>query len=156
MLGRLENWRELDEEGALVWALQRVGLMPERVARHRSLGIPDHRWAAVRHSLSMVAAKAGIGIGTFIAPFAAVQPMVRSGYSVLGEGACLGPNAVLREGITVGAYAVAGVGSAVTKDVPPRSAVMGNPARPVRTFRRTPEGGMRARVAGASRGVAEI
>jgi hypothetical protein len=108
-LGRPEDWRELAEEVALVCAFQRVGLMPERVARHRSLGIPGHLRVAGRHPLSMVAAKAAIGIR-----------------------------------------------SAVTRDVPPRIAVMGDRACPVRTFRRARDGGMRPRVAGASRGVDKI
>lgn len=50
---------------------------------------------------------------------------VKSGISV-------GSGAALRCGITVGENALIGVGSVVTKDVPPGAVVAGNPARVVR------------------------
>lgn len=48
----------------------------------------------------------------------------------LGARAWIAPGAVLMNGITVGADAVCGLGSVVTKAVPPGATVMGNPARP--------------------------
>jgi sugar O-acyltransferase (sialic acid O-acetyltransferase NeuD family) len=53
------------------------------------------------------------------------------GRAVVHEGAHLGPNAVLLDGKQVGRFSVIGVGSAVTKDVPEFTVVMGNPARKV-------------------------
>ena len=41
------------------------------------------------------------------------------------------PNATIVCGITIGEYAMVASGSVVTKDVPPYTLVMGNPARPV-------------------------
>ena len=43
-------------------------------------------------------------------------------------GASIGANATLLPGVTVGARAMVGAGAVVTRDVPPRAIVMGNPA----------------------------
>lgn len=45
------------------------------------------------------------------------------------QGASVGANATLVAGITVGAYALIGAGSVVTRDVPPFTVWYGNPAR---------------------------
>ncbi len=45
------------------------------------------------------------------------------------RGAVIGANATLIAGIEIGEYAVVAAGAVVTKDVPPRSVVMGIPAR---------------------------
>jgi acetyltransferase EpsM len=165
---RLDDWRTLEDDILFIWALQRVGAMPTRVARHRGLDIPENRWTSVRHPNSIVASSVDIGAGSFIASFTTVQPLARlgrftslragvsvghhavvedhayvgpnatlCGYAVLGEGACLGPNAVILERTTVGPYAIVGIGAAVTKNVPPGTVVMGNPARPIRVTRST-------------------
>ncbi len=55
------------------------------------------------------------------------------GYSRIGEGAHISPGAVIRDGITVGCFSVAGLGAVVTKDVPDRAIVAGNPARVIGT-----------------------
>lgn len=49
--------------------------------------------------------------------------------TVIEEGASIGANATILPGITLGAYCMIGAGSVVTKDVPPYSVVVGNPAR---------------------------
>jgi len=48
------------------------------------------------------------------------------------RGARVGGGAVLLPGIEVGEEAFVGAGAVVTKDVPPKTIVYGNPARPVR------------------------
>lgn len=50
----------------------------------------------------------------------------------LQRGASIGANATLLPGVTVGEYAMVGAGAVVTKDVPPRAVVAGNPARILR------------------------
>lgn len=45
------------------------------------------------------------------------------------EGASIGSNATILCGITIGENAMVGAGAVVTKDVPPRAVVAGNPAR---------------------------
>jgi dTDP-4-dehydrorhamnose 3,5-epimerase-like enzyme len=49
--------------------------------------------------------------------------------TVVGNGASIGANATLLRGITVGESTMIGAGSVVTRDVPPRAIVDGNPAR---------------------------
>lgn len=48
------------------------------------------------------------------------------------EGAWIGARSIILKGVTIGAGAVVGMGSVVTKDVPPRTVVAGNPARIIR------------------------
>lgn len=48
------------------------------------------------------------------------------------KGASIGSNATILCGITVGEWAIVGAGSVVTKNVPPRTIVAGNPARVIR------------------------
>jgi len=49
-----------------------------------------------------------------------------------GNDVWIGSNAIVLRGVTVGNGAVIGAGSVVTKDVPPYSIVVGNPARVLR------------------------
>ena len=49
--------------------------------------------------------------------------------TLVKKGASIGSSATLLCGITVGEYAIVGAGSVVTRDVPPRSVVVGNPAK---------------------------
>jgi sugar O-acyltransferase (sialic acid O-acetyltransferase NeuD family) len=170
VFGRLDDWRELDEDVRFAWALQKVGAMPQRVERLENLGIPDHRWISVRHPQSFVASSVEVGIGSFIASFVTVQPMARIGrfaslrgganlghhcqlgdhayvgpnasllgYARMETGACLGGNAVLMARKTLGAFAIAGIGSAVTKDVPAGAVVFGSPARQIRVIPQSAE-----------------
>jgi len=48
--------------------------------------------------------------------------------TVVRRGASIGANATLLPGVTIGAGAMVGAGAVVTRDVPPRAIVMGNPA----------------------------
>lgn len=47
------------------------------------------------------------------------------------QGASIGANATIVCGHTLGEYCMVGAGSVVTKDVPPYTLVVGNPARPI-------------------------
>jgi UDP-2-acetamido-3-amino-2,3-dideoxy-glucuronate N-acetyltransferase len=49
--------------------------------------------------------------------------------TLVQRGASLGANATVICGCTIGAFALVGAGSVVTKDVPPHAVVYGNPAR---------------------------
>jgi acetyltransferase-like isoleucine patch superfamily enzyme len=48
---------------------------------------------------------------------------------VIRKGAKIGANATLLPGVVVGEYALVGAGAVVVRDVPPRTVVVGNPAR---------------------------
>ncbi len=52
--------------------------------------------------------------------------------TLIGRGASIGSNATILCGVTIGQQAIVGAGSVVTRDVPPRSIVAGNPARVIR------------------------
>lgn len=51
--------------------------------------------------------------------------------TLVKSGASIGANATIICGITIGEYSMIAAGSVVTRDVPPYTLVMGNPARPV-------------------------
>jgi UDP-2-acetamido-3-amino-2,3-dideoxy-glucuronate N-acetyltransferase len=48
------------------------------------------------------------------------------------NGASIGANATLLPGVTIGERALVGAGAVVTKDVPARAVVVGNPAKIIR------------------------
>ena len=49
----------------------------------------------------------------------------------VGDDAWLGGGAIVLPGVTIGARAVVGAGSVVTRDIPADERVAGNPARPI-------------------------
>ena len=53
----------------------------------------------------------------------------KEGITVVRKGASLGANSSILTGVTIGEYAMIGMGSVVTRDVPPYALVYGNPAR---------------------------
>ena len=54
--------------------------------------------------------------------------------TLVRRGASIGANATILPGLTIGEGAMVGAGAVVTKDVPPRTLVVGNPARSVRSL----------------------
>lgn len=62
------------------------------------------------------------------------QPMAPPEPVRIGDGAFLGIGSVVLMGVTVGEGAYVGAGAVVTADVPPRSVVVGNPARVVKRW----------------------
>lgn len=66
--------------------------------------------------------------------------VVLGGHTRVHCGATIGISAMTHQHTTVGAYSMIGMGSVVTKDVPPFSVVVGNPARYMReNSSKTPE-----------------
>ena len=55
--------------------------------------------------------------------------------TLIKKGASIGSSATLLCGISIGEYAIVGAGSMVTKNVPPRTIVAGNPARVIKELR---------------------
>lgn len=53
----------------------------------------------------------------------------------IGDRAWIGFNAIILKGVTIGDEAIVGAGSVVTRDVPPRTIVAGNPARVIRELK---------------------
>ena len=54
--------------------------------------------------------------------------------TIVKQGASIGSNATLLCGITVGSGSIVGAGSVVTRDVPDKAVVAGNPARVIRNI----------------------
>jgi acetyltransferase-like isoleucine patch superfamily enzyme len=55
------------------------------------------------------------------------------GQVVIEDDAWIGAGAIILPNVTVGEAAIVGAGAVVTKDVEPRTIVVGNPARPLRS-----------------------
>ena len=51
---------------------------------------------------------------------------------IIGKNVWIGTGAIILPGITLGDHAIIGAGSVVTKDVPPETIVVGNPAKYLR------------------------
>ncbi|MCE9623102.1 MAG: NeuD/PglB/VioB family sugar acetyltransferase [Actinomycetia bacterium] len=80
-----------------------------------------------------------IGHDVVIEDFGSVFPgAIVSGGVLIGRAATIGTGATVLPGITVGAGAMVGAGAVVTRDVPPNVTVVGSPARPFVSQRRSP------------------
>jgi acetyltransferase-like isoleucine patch superfamily enzyme len=66
------------------------------------------------------------------------RPPVVARPVIIEDDVWIGPNALILKGVRIGAGSVVEPGSVVTKDVPPRSRVSGNPARVIDTVREVP------------------
>ena len=72
------------------------------------------------------------------------QPMALPKPVVIERGVFLGIRATVLEGVTVGENAYVAAAAVVTEDVPPRTIVAGNPARPVKRWDPSAEAWVRA------------
>jgi len=59
--------------------------------------------------------------------------------TIVKKGASIGSGATILSNLSIGENAIVGAGSVVTKDVPPNSIVVGNPAKVLRYIEQTPE-----------------
>lgn len=64
-------------------------------------------------------------------PRSKIYPAIFNGVTIK-EGASIGANATVLPGVTIGRRAMVGAGAVVTKDVPERAVVVGNPAKIIR------------------------
>jgi acetyltransferase-like isoleucine patch superfamily enzyme len=54
---------------------------------------------------------------------------IKSVPTLIKQGASIGANSTILAGVTIGKYAMAGIGSVITRDVPAHALVYGNPAK---------------------------
>jgi acetyltransferase-like isoleucine patch superfamily enzyme len=74
-----------------------------------------------------------IDAGLDIKTFTKVEfPAHTSGPIKIQDGVWIGAGAIILPGVTIGNKSIVGAGSVVTKDVPPFSVVVGNPARVIK------------------------
>lgn len=85
-----------------------------------------------------------IGHNAQIGPHAVVTACTEVGAGVtVGEGAWLGPNSCIIEGVNIGNRSLVGIGATVLHDVPPCAVVAGSPAEPIEVLRSRKKRGYR-------------
>src|SRR5438132_2168451 len=106
-----------------------------RLNRWRGVHIGENVWigydAIIETSyphLVTICDRAAVGIRTTIIAHNREQQGV-----VIEEDAVLGPGVIVLPDVTIGHGAIVTAGSVVTKSVPPKTMVQGNPARPIAT-----------------------
>jgi len=103
ILGRLEDWRDLDDDIQFVPAVQKVKDMPRRVRRITHLGIPEERWGIVIHPAAVVSSDVEVGPGSFVLSCATIQPAARIGrFAGVRAGAMLGHHCLIGDHTYVG------------------------------------------------------
>ena len=115
---------------------------PMQIDRARAMHIGENVY--INHGLTcMTSGSITIEDGVMIGPEAALitanhdfknLDVLQFKPITLRRGAWIGARAIILPGVTVGEGAVVASGAVVTKDVPPRTIVGGNPAKPIKTI----------------------
>jgi sugar O-acyltransferase (sialic acid O-acetyltransferase NeuD family) len=120
------NWKSLQHPRAWVHSSVRIGdgtLICAGACVQIDAAIGAH---VIINTSAIIEHDCRIGEFVHIAPGATLTGGVQ-----IGEGAMIGAGAILVPEIQIGAWSVIGAGAVVTKDVPPNTTVIGNPARPM-------------------------
>ena len=117
--------------GSEIEARCRIGNYAEIKKSRIGAGTQQHHFSYIGDA--DVGEGVNIGAGTVTANYDGE----RKNRTVIGDGAFLGVDTMLRAPVTVGRGARTGAGSVVTRDVPDGKTVVGIPARPIELRRRT-------------------
>lgn len=120
------NPRRILRQGGGVWIEPGATILAKStLVRATFAGFTRIRRSAMLDVLIHVAHDVDIGENATVVACAEI-----SGRCVLGEGAYIGPNATLRNGLTIGVGSTVSMGAVVTRDVPDDTTVSGNFAVP--------------------------
>jgi bifunctional UDP-N-acetylglucosamine pyrophosphorylase / glucosamine-1-phosphate N-acetyltransferase len=111
----------------------RIGNYAELKNTRLGAGTQQHHFSYLGDA--EVGEKVNIGAGAITANFDGE----RKNTTVIGDGAFIGVDTMLRAPVTIGAGARTGAGAVVTRDVPPGKTVVGMPARSIDLRRRRSE-----------------
>jgi bifunctional UDP-N-acetylglucosamine pyrophosphorylase/glucosamine-1-phosphate N-acetyltransferase len=109
--------------GSVVGDGAEIGSFAEQKNTRFGAGSKQHHFSYLGDA--EVGAKVNIGAGTITANYDGE----RKHMTVIGDGAFIGSDTILRAPLTVGKGAYTGAGSVVTRDVPPGKLAVGVPAR---------------------------
>jgi sugar O-acyltransferase (sialic acid O-acetyltransferase NeuD family) len=130
---RMKVLRRLDAMGIQYATLVHPSVDLEFVTVGHDCVIQGGSWIQTNISIGN---HCGIGLDCVIGHDVTIQDYAWLGprVTILGrvtvkEGATLGAGAIIKGDITVGEYSLVGMGAVVMEDVPPKTTVMGNPAR---------------------------
>ena len=90
------------------------------------IGLQNHRMDLISTSPCFVSQKDSIKFKAFNGK------LVKPGTTIIGNDVWIGERSIIKAGIKIGNGCVIGMGSVVTKDVPPYAIVAGNPAKIIR------------------------
>jgi len=119
--------------GCQVGARCRIGNYAELKNTTLGAGTQQHHFSYLGD------AEVGEGVNIGAGAITANYDGERKQRTVIGDGAFIGVDTMLRAPVTIGAGAKTGAGAVVTRDVPPGKTVVGMPARPIEARRRRME-----------------
>lgn len=130
VLGRFSEWKTCGASASFISAIPKP---KEAISRHRlirSLGIPEERWATIRHPAAHIARDVQIGAGTYIGPGVVIEPGARIGShcclrggsyvshdTSVGDFSFIGPNATLLGNIRLGDGVHIGANAACREEI---------------------------------------
>lgn len=112
------------------YATAKAGIDMPSVVRAGPGLVIVHGWGTVVNRETIIGSNVTLFNGVVIGRKDRITPAGRhTEYPIIGDDVWIGPHAIIVGGVKIGNGAIVGAGSVVTKDVPARSVVAGNPAK---------------------------